>query len=139
MDAEQRSYVMSQIKSKDTKPEMLVRRYLHAAGLRYTLHSKKLPGKPDLVFPKYQTALFVHGCFWHGHQGNCRIAHMPKSRQEYWMPKIQGNIDRAKRHEKELRRLGYKVIVLWECDIQSRFESLMIKLIEKIKVPPREG
>ena len=88
---EQRSYNMSRIKGKDTKPEMLVRRFLHANGFRYKLHDKKLPGKPDIVLPKYRTVIFVHGCFWHGHK-NCKYFVVPKTRTEWWLNKINGNI-----------------------------------------------
>jgi DNA mismatch endonuclease (patch repair protein) len=89
-DKATRSYNMSQIKSKDTKPELLVRKFLHAQGFRYKLHDKKLPGKPDIVLPKFKTVIFVHGCFWHGHK-NCKYFVMPKSRVEYWSNKIHRN------------------------------------------------
>lgn len=130
MSGDRRSYIMSQIKSKNTKPEILVRKFLHAAGFRFRLHSKDLPGKPDIVLPKFKAVIFVHGCFWHGHQNNCKIAHIPKTRQEYWQPKIQRNIDRSKKQEKELRWLGYRIIVLWECKLKAQFGKEMNKVLK---------
>lgn len=127
-----RSYIMSQIKSKNTKPELLVRKFLHSSGFRFRLHIKDLPGKPDLVFPKYKVAIFVHGCFWHGHTKNCKIAHIPKTRQDYWIPKIQRNIDRSSKQERELKKIGYKVILLWECQLKSQFEKVMDRVIKKL-------
>ncbi len=132
MNEERRSYIMSQIKSKNTKLEMLVRQYLHSFGFRFRLHAKNLPGKPDLLFPKYKTVIFVHGCFWHGHSKNCKIAHIPKTRQEYWRPKIQKNIDRSKNQEKELKKLGYSVMILWECKLRSHFEKEMARIIKAL-------
>lgn len=133
MISERRSYIMSQIKSKNTKPEILVRKFLHAEGFRFRLHDPKLPGKPDIVFPRFKTVIFIHGCFWHGHSGRCKISHMPKTRQEYWEPKIQRNIERAKRQEKELKKLGYTVIVLWECELKSDFKKMMAKTLKILK------
>ena len=112
-----RSYNMSRIKGKDTKPEMLVRRYLHAHGFRYRLHAKNLPGKPDIVLPKYKTAIFVHGCFWHGHEG-CRYYVVPKTRTEWWLDKINGNIANDVKKQNALKEAGWKIIQLWECDLK---------------------
>lgn len=107
---------MALIKDRDTKPEMRVRRALHAAGLRYRLHAKGLPGKPDLVFPSRRIALFVHGCFWHQHPDPlCRLARMPKSRLEFWRPKLQGNRLRDEKQRRELEALGWRVVEVWEC------------------------
>jgi DNA mismatch endonuclease (patch repair protein) len=130
MVSEKRSYIMSQIKSKNTKPEILVRKFLHAHGLRFRLHDPTLPGKPDLVFPKLKTVIFVHGCFWHGHSKHCNISHIPKTRKDYWILKIQKNVDRAKKQEKELKKLGYTVIVIWECQLKSDSKKVMEKTLK---------
>ena len=112
-----RSYNMSQIKGKNTKPEMLVRQYLHAHGLRYRLHDKTLPDKPDLVFPKYKTIVFVHGCFWHQHKG-CRYFVVPKTRTEFWLNKIGKNVVNDERQQAELVAAGWKVLTVWECELK---------------------
>jgi DNA mismatch endonuclease (patch repair protein) len=116
---EQRSKNMAAIKGKNTKPEMLVRRFLHAKGYRYKLHDKTLPGRPDIVLPKYKTVIFVHGCFWHGHKG-CRYFVVPKTRTDWWLAKINGNVANDKRQITALRKLGWKVITLWECSLKSK-------------------
>lgn len=110
---------MSRIKGKDTKPEMLVRRFLHANGFRYKLHDKTLPGKPDIVLPKYKTVIEVQGCYWHGHQ-NCRYSHLPKSNTEFWKEKIGANVKRDKENLKKLKELGWNVIVIWECELKPK-------------------
>ena len=107
---------MSRVRGKDTKPELRVRSYLHAAGLRYVLHDKRLPGKPDLSFPSRQVAIFVHGCFWHGHEG-CKRATLPATRPEFWQAKIEGNKERDRRDREALEALGWQVRVLWQCSI----------------------
>lgn len=112
-----RSYNMSQIKGKNTKPEMLVRQYLHAQGMRYRLHDKMLPGKPDLVLPKYKTVVFVHGCFWHQHQG-CRYFVVPKTRTEFWLNKIGRNVTNDERQQAELTAAGWNVLTVWECELK---------------------
>jgi DNA mismatch endonuclease (patch repair protein) len=112
-----RSKNMAAIKSKNTKPEMLVRRFLHANGFRYTLHDKKLPGKPDIVLPKYRTVIFVHGCFWHGHT-NCKYFVVPKTRTEWWLIKKKGNIANDTKAAKALKKDGWKIIKLWECKLK---------------------
>jgi len=123
---------MSRIKGKDTKPEMLVRKYLFAHGFRYRLHVKELPGKPDIVLPKYKTVIFVHGCFWHGHKG-CKYFTIPKTRTEWWLNKIKGNTCRDKKAEIELNVLGWKVIVVWECELKSKsIVSTLENLLEKL-------
>ena len=107
---------MRAVKSKDTTPELRLRRALHALGYRYRLNVKDLPGKPDLVFPKHRTILFVHGCFWHGH--NCkRGRRIPKSNTQYWREKIRKNRTRDRKHKKALEALGWRVITVWECQI----------------------
>lgn len=108
---------MARIRSRDTKPELIVRRLAHNLGFRFRLHRKDLPGKPDLVFPKFKAAVFVHGCFWHQHpRPGCADARRPKSRPEYWGPKLDGNIDRDQRNARALEAQGWRVLVIWECD-----------------------
>lgn len=109
---------MSRVRGKNTSPEMRVRRAAHALGLRFRLHRKDLPGKPDLVFPKHQIAMFVHGCFWHRHP-ECSKASIPKSRVEFWQKKFDANVARDARVEAELESLGWHVIIIWECDTKS--------------------
>lgn len=114
---EQRSYNMSRIRSTNTKPEMLVRKFLHAHGYRYRLHVKNMPGKPDIVLPKYKTVIFVHGCFWHGHEG-CKYYVVPKTKTEWWLNKINTNIANDTKAITALRIAGWKIITLWECDLK---------------------
>ena len=110
---------MSRIKGKDTKPEMLVRKFLHANGFRYRLHVKNLPGKPDIVLPKYKTVIFVHGCFWHGHE-HCKYFVVPKTRTDWWLTKINSNITNDAKAIKALKKEGWKIIHLWECNLKPR-------------------
>lgn len=124
-DRETRSYNMSRVKGKDTKPEMHVRKYLFANGFRYRLHDKKLPGKPDIVLAKYKTIIFVHGCFWHGHEG-CKYYTIPKTRTDWWKEKLERNKQLDKINEDKLLAMGYKIINIWECDIKNKtFEKLL--------------
>ncbi len=113
---EMRSWNMSRIKGKNTKPEMIVRSLLHRAGYRFRLHDPKLPGKPDIVLPKYKTVIFVHGCFWHRHEG-CRNCTTPTNRREFWLNKLNANAARDKRHQEALRLKGWKPVVVWECEV----------------------
>ena len=108
---------MSGIQSKNTKPEMLVRRYLHAQGFRYRLHTRELPGSPDLVLPKYRVVIFVHGCFWHRH-ASCRFATQPSSNIERWETKFQINVERDARNVAALQATGWRVLVVWECELK---------------------
>ena len=117
--SEQRSRNMSAIKSKNTKPEIKVRKVLHSMGYRFRLHSKDLPGSPDIVLPKYKTVIFVHGCFWHRHK-NCKYASTPKTRQEFWEAKFRENINRDKLNQENLSSKGWKIIVVWECEINDK-------------------
>ena len=117
--SEQRSRNMSAIKSKNTKPEIKVRKILHSMGYRFRLHSKDLPGSPDIVLPKYKTVIFVHGCFWHRHE-NCKYASTPKTRQEFWEAKFRENINRDKLNQENLSSKGWKIIVVWECEINDK-------------------
>lgn len=110
----QRSAIMKAVGQKDTSPEMVVRRLIHAAGFRFRLHRRDLPGTPDLVFPSRRKAVFVHGCFWHGH--GCAKGRLPKSRPDYWGPKIKGNQERDARAEAALRALGWDVLTVWQCE-----------------------
>jgi len=113
LTAEQRQLNMSRIRGKDTKPEMLIRRGLHARGLRYRLHDRSLPGRPDLVFPKYRTAVFIHGCFWHAH--GCALSKLPATRQDFWKAKLAANIQRDCKAVQALQAAGWRVLVIWEC------------------------
>ncbi len=118
LSPEARSERMSRVRGKDTKPEMAVRRTVHAMGYRYRLHRRDLPGIPDLVFGRLKKVIFVHGCFWHRHPDpTCKLARMPKSRLEFWRPKLEGNRRRDERIQAELRGSGWRVMVVWECGI----------------------
>ena len=132
-DSETRSFNMSRIKGKDTKPEMMVRKFLHANGFRYRLHDKKLPGKPDIVLPKYNTIVLVHGCFWHGHQG-CKYYVVPKTRTEWWLDKINSTKKRDYNNAVQIKKLGWRVFVIWECELRSEADTILRKLIKDIKV-----
>src|SRR5210317_1903352 len=116
---EKRSWNMSRIKGRDTKPEMKVRSFLHRAGYRFRLHRKDLPGKPDIVLPKYGTVIFVHGCFWHRHK-RCKYAYEPKSRRQFWNKKFEENLHRDRKHKKALHKMGWNVIVVWECQVRDK-------------------
>ena len=128
---EQRRFNMQQIKGKHTKPELLVRKYLHAQGFRYKLHDNSLPGKPDLVLPKYKTVIFIHGCFWHGHN-NCRYFTIPKTRTEWWTEKIAKNKANDQKAVKQLKKEGWNVITVWECKLKpSKLEQTLELLTRK--------
>lgn len=114
-----RSRNMAAIKGKDTKPEMIVRKYLFSRGLRFRVQVRKLPGTPDIVLPKYKTAIFVNGCFWHGHEG-CKYFRLPKSNVEFWKEKIERNIERDKESMQALFDLGWKVVRVWECELRNK-------------------
>lgn len=116
-DAASRSYIMSQIKGKNTKPEILVRKYLHALGFRFRLHDRKPPGTPDIVLPKYETVIFVHGCFWHGHK-NCKYANIPKTRTEWWTNKFDRNKLNDRKAARILKKDGWHVITVFECELK---------------------
>ena len=140
-DKATRSYNMSRIRSTNTKPEELVRKYLFSMGLRYRKNDKRYCGKPDIVLPKYKTIIFVNGCFWHGHEG-CRYFVMPKSNLEYWNNKIRRNIERDKQSIEKLRTEGWKVIVVWECELKKnkKAETLLnlYKSIISEELVPKE-
>ncbi len=119
VDSKRRSELMARIRGRDTAPELAVRRIAHRMGLRFRLHCRDLPGRPDLVFPKHRVAVFVHGCFWHRHEG-CRHASTPKSRIAFWTEKFAANVERDARKEVALKTLGWKVFVIWECETKDR-------------------
>jgi DNA mismatch endonuclease, patch repair protein len=131
VDSATRSRMMAGIRSKDTKPEMAVRRYLHARGFRYRLHARDLPGSPDLVLPKYRTAILVHGCFWHRHSG-CRFATTPTSNVERWDAKFRANIARDAKKLASLEEAGWRVIVVWECELRQDPTERLQRLAEEI-------
>ena len=118
-DKEKRSEIMSHIRGKNTKPEVTLRKALFAQGFRYRINDKRLPGKPDIVFPKYKTAIFIHGCFWHGHEG-CKYAYTPKTNTGFWVQKVQGNKERDIRTQTLLEAQGWNVLVVWECEIKGK-------------------
>ena len=118
---EERSDNMSRIRSTNTKPEEIVRKYLFSKGFRYRKNDKRFPGKPDIVLPKYKTVVFVNGCFWHMH--NCSRSRLPKSNLEYWQPKIQRNIERDRENYKKLTEDGWNVIVVWECELKKKVQE----------------
>ena len=133
-DKQARSYNMSRIKSKNTKPEILVRKFLHANGFRFRLHIKDLPGKPDIVLPKYKTVIFINGCFWHGHQ-NCKYFTIPKTRTEWWAKKIQRNRDLDIINIRKLEKEKWNVISVFQCKLnKDKFEKTIQKIILKIKL-----
>ena len=134
VDSATRSRMMAGIRAKDTKPEMIVRRYLHARGFRYRLHKRGLPGSPDLVLPKYKIAIFVHGCFWHRHAG-CRYATTPSSNVERWTRKFATNTERDARKLAELENGGWRVIVVWECELRRDAEDRLERLCSDIVSP----
>ena len=118
-DQKTRSYNMSRVKGKDIKPEEIVRKYLFSQGFRYRKNDKRLPGKPDIVLPKYKTVIFVNGCFWHKHEG-CKYFVWPKSNSEFWKEKIESNIVRDKKQYEELKNAGWHVIIVWECELKKK-------------------
>ena len=127
-----RSWNMSRIKGKDTKPELLLRSLLHRIGFRFRLHDKNLPGKPDIVLPRYKTVIFVNGCFWHRHSG-CRYAYTPKSRQEFWSKKFEATVKRDKEKKEKLKEEGWDVIVVWECELKKNVDKMADKISSMIK------
>ena len=131
---EKRSYIMSMIKGKNTKPEMIVRKYLFHCGFRYRVHVKRLPGTPDIVLRKYKTVIFVNGCFWHGHEG-CLDFRPPKTRVEWWMNKLNHNKERDIRVREELHGMGWNTMVIWECQLKPKVRQAtlenVVRLLEK--------
>lgn len=132
LSSAQRSENMRRIPSKGTNPEMFVRRFVHAQGYRYRLHVSDMPGKPDLVFPKLRKIIFVHGCFWHLHNA-CREGRIPESRRDYWESKLIRNVERDHKHLASLRKHGWRVLVVWECEIKNskRTEEKIISFLTR--------
>ena len=130
MTPEQRHKCMARIRSKNTKPEIMVRKYLFARGFRYRKNVRRLPGTPDIVLRKYRTVILVNGCFWHGHEG-CRYSHLPKSNVEFWRNKIERNKKRDLRERVELRRMGWHVIQVWECQLKPKEREMTLRSIEQ--------
>jgi DNA mismatch endonuclease (patch repair protein) len=130
VDRQTRSRMMSGIKGKNTKPERTVRSFLHRAGLRFRLHDRSLPGSPDLVFHQHQTVVQVHGCYWHQHPG-CRFAYTPKSNAKFWREKLNGNVIRDQKNSALLRRLGWRVLTVWECQVNR--PKLLERLAHRIR------
>lgn len=124
---------MSHVRGKDTKPEVMVRQFLFAQGFRYRLYRKDLPGKPDIVLPKYKTVIFINGCFWHGHSG-CKYATIPEANHDFWLAKISGNIERDKSNHAKLFELGWKVIEIWQCELKPKFrEQTLNNLLTELR------
>lgn len=130
VDAPTRSRMMSGIRGKDTSPELLIRKALHARGFRFRIHAKHLPGKPDLLMPKYKAAVFIHGCFWHGHA--CRYFKVPQTRPEFWLEKIGKNQIRDGLQEAALKALGWRVLIVWECAVRSMKKEKSPMLVDLI-------
>lgn len=129
VDRATRSRMMSGIRGTNTKPELIVRSFLHRHGLRFRLHIRELPGRPDVVLPKYRVAVFVHGCFWHRHEG-CRYATTPRNNAAFWRDKLNGNVLRDARRRRELTRLGWRVFTVWECELDDR---RLLRLVRRIQ------
>ena len=135
---ETRSYNMSRIKGKETKPEVIVRKFLFSQGFRYRKNDKRYPGTPDIVLPKYRTVIFVNGCFWHKHEG-CKYFVWPENNKEFWKNKIEANVERDNRNYELLKELGWNVIVIWECELKKkRREDSLESLKEKIRCTERK-
>ena len=129
---EKRSLVMSKIRSKDTKPEIILRSSLHQLGYRFRIHKKELPGKPDIVLPKYKIVIFVHGCFWHYHK-DCPEGRIPDTNSKFWKEKLLKNIERDKKHQDMCKELGWNVLIIWECELEKRLEEVLTKIKTTIK------
>lgn len=125
---------MSKIRGKETKPELLVRKFLFSEGFRYRINDERYPGKPDLVLPKYKTMIFIHGCFWHGHE-DCKASKLPETNAEFWEKKISDNVARDRKNIEKLKSEGWNVIVIWQCEIKSKAkrEKRLKLLVEQIK------
>jgi DNA mismatch endonuclease, patch repair protein len=132
---EKRSQVMSKVRSKDTKPEIVIRRLLHSLGYRFRLYRKELPGNPDIVLPKYKTVIFVNGCFWHQHEG-CKKSKLPISNSLFWSVKLQKNVERDKKNIERLEDLGWQVLLIWECQLRdlSTIEEMIINKMKRVHI-----
>lgn len=126
----ERSWIMSRVRGKDTSPERAVRSMIHRMGYRFRLHRKNLPGKPDIVLPRHRCVVFVHGCFWHRHKG-CKRASTPQSNVAYWEKKFRRNVERDRQRRHDLRKLGWRVVVVWECELRDP-DKLAVRLLREI-------
>lgn len=133
VDSVTRSRMMSGIRGKNTKPELIVRRYLHRLGFRFRLHDKRLPGRPDIVLAQYRTVIDIRGCFWHCHEG-CRYAATPKNNADFWATKLRGNVERDKRNTAALEAMGWRVLLIWECEVSD--DDALVKLAETLRLEP---
>jgi len=124
-----RSEIMSKISGTETKPEILVRKYLFSKGFRFRKNDKRLPGRPDIVLPKYKTVVFIHGCFWHGH--HCKAGKLPETNKEFWENKINSNIERDKKNQHKLEKLGWKIIIVWQCKLKNK--KVVTKKLKEIE------
>lgn len=130
-DKNKRSDVMSKIRSKNTKPEIILRSALHRLGYRFRIHIKDLPGRPDIVLPKFNTIIFVQGCFWHYHE-HCKEGRIPKTNSKYWKEKLYKNVERDKKHQQQCKDLGWKVIVVWECEIENQLSNSITEIANSL-------
>ncbi len=137
VDSDKRSEMMSRIRSRDTKPELIVRRIAHKLGFRFRIHRRDLPGCPDIVFPKYRAVIMVHGCFWHRHP-SCRYATIPKTRKQFWENKFEDNVVRDRRSQSALSQLGWRVLVIWECETKDH-EVVAARIIAHLRQTERPG
>jgi DNA mismatch endonuclease, patch repair protein len=137
VDKETRSRMMSGIRGKDTKPELAVRQGLHARGFRFRLHVRSLPGNPDIVFPRYNVIVLVHGCFWHGH--GCRYYKLPGTNRDFWKAKIEGNQQRDARNRRKLTNTGWRVITVWECALRDRTDRQRTAMLDRLARRIRRG
>lgn len=135
---EKRSWNMSRIRGKDTEIEIKVRQYLFSQGFRFRKNVADMPGKPDIVLPKYRTVIFIHGCYWHRHAG-CKNCTTPSTNREFWLEKFEKNVQNDIKHQQELEAAGWKVLTLWECEIENDFEHLMDSLVAELQHPVQPG
>lgn len=135
---EKRSWNMSHIRGKDTGIEIKVRKYLFSRGFRYRKNVADMPGKPDIVLPKYATVIFIHGCYWHRHEG-CKNCTTPSTNRAFWLEKFEKNVQNDLKHQRELEAAGWKVLILWECEIEGDFDHLMENLVAQLQRPGQPG
>lgn len=138
LSREKRSWNMSRIRGKDTEIEIKVRKYLFSQGFRFRKNVADMPGKPDIVLPKYKTVIFIHGCYWHRHTG-CKNCTTPNTNREFWLKKFEKNIQNDSKHQQELEAAGWKVLILWECEIENDFERLMDNLVVELHCTAQPG
>ena len=138
LSREKRSWNMSRIRGKDTEIEIKVRKYLFSQGFRFRKNVADMPGKPDIVLPKYKTVIFIHGCYWHRHTG-CKNCTTPNTNREFWLKKFEKNIQNDSKHQQELEAAGWKVLILWECEIENDFERLMDNLVVELRCTAQPG